>query len=276
MSAVTRPEPDGTAPQAIEVVDFVKRYGDFVAVSGTSFSVPAGAIAALVGPNGAGKTTTIRTLCGILRPTAGRLIIAGQDLTTDPVEVKRRTAYVPDDPPLFDTLTVQEHLQFIASSYRLQDWQRDADEWLTRFNLLEKKHTLASELSRGMRQKVAIACAYLRKPDVLLLDEPMTGLDPPSIRTLKNSIRHQADRGATVLVSSHLLSLVDDLCDHLVLIREGQVLFAGPLEDARQRYGGASRSLEEVFFRLTGQPEDAAPGEHQDGEHQDDERQDGE
>ncbi|QEF99817.1 ABC-type transporter ATP-binding protein EcsA [Stieleria maiorica] len=242
----------------IEVEAFVKRYGDFVAVAGASFAVPAGSVAALVGPNGAGKTTTIRTLCGILRPTAGRLSVAGADLTSDPLLVKQRTAYVPDDPPLFDTLTVWEHLQFIASAYRLADWQRDGDGLLSRFSLSDKKNTLASELSRGMRQKVAIACAYLRSPDVLLLDEPMTGLDPPSIRILKDSIREQSRRGATVLVSSHLLSLVDDLCDFLVLICQGSVLFSGPLDEARTQFGGASRSLEEVFFRLTGQAEPEA------------------
>ncbi|MCA9139298.1 MAG: ABC transporter ATP-binding protein [Planctomycetales bacterium] len=240
----------------IDVTDFVKRYGDFVAVAGTSFSVPTGSIAALVGPNGAGKTTTIRTLCGILRPTQGRLTVAGADIGSDAIEVKKRTAYVPDDPPLFDTLTVYEHLQFVASAYRLSGWEPDADRLLDRFHLAEKRNTLASELSRGMRQEVAIACAYLRRPDVLLLDEPMTGLDPPSIRTLKTTIREQSERGATVLVSSHLLSLVDDLCDHLVLIRKGKVLFSGPLEEARQQFGGASRSLEEVFFRLTGEQEE--------------------
>jgi ABC-2 type transport system ATP-binding protein len=183
------------------------------------------------------------------------LIVAGADLTSETILVKKRTAYVPDDPPLFDNLTVIEHLQFIAASYRLTDWQSDAEDLLNQFNLKEKKNTLASELSRGMRQKVAIACAYLRKPDVLLLDEPMTGLDPPSIRTLKETIREQSARGATVLVSSHLLSLVDDLCDFLVLIREGEVLFSGPMIDARENFGGESGSLEEVFFRLTGDHE---------------------
>lgn len=240
----------------IQAEDFVKRYGDFVAVAGTSFSVPSGAVAALVGPNGAGKTTTIRTLCGILRPTSGRLTVAGADLVTETILVKKRTAYVPDDPPLFDTLTVIEHLQFIAASYRLTDWQSDADRLLDQFNLTDKRNTLASELSRGMRQKVAIACAYLRKPSVLLLDEPMTGLDPPSIRKLKETIREQSARGATVLVSSHLLSLVDDLCDYLVLIRQGKVLFSGPMTEARERFGGVSGSLEEVFFRLTGDLEE--------------------
>ncbi|MCC9601804.1 ABC transporter ATP-binding protein [Stieleria sp. JC731] len=239
----------------IEVSDFVKSYGDFTAVGGASFSVPAGSVAALVGPNGAGKTTTIRTMCGILRPTSGTIKIAGFDLETQSMDVKRQIAYVPDDPPLFDSLTVWEHLQFVASSYQLSTWQDDADQWLTLFELQDKRKTLASELSRGMRQKVAIACAYLRRPQVLLLDEPMTGLDPPSIRRLKETISEQSQRGATVLVSSHLLSLVDDLSDHLVLIRRGEILYSGNLDEARQKYGGERRSLEDVFFNLTSLPE---------------------
>lgn len=235
----------------IAVDQFLKQYGDFVAVAGTSFQVPAGAVAALVGPNGAGKTTTIRTLCGILRPTSGTIQVAGCDLATDALGVKQRTAYVPDDPPLFEAMTVIEHLKFIASAYRLTDWEEEAGRLLDQFELTEKTNTLTSELSRGMRQKVAIACAYLRQPDVLLLDEPMTGLDPPSIRTLKTTIAQQGARGATVLVSSHLLSLVDDLCDYLVLIRRGNVLFHGPMDQARREFGGPNQSLEEVFFRLT-------------------------
>ena len=235
----------------ISVDQFWKQYGEFTAVAGITFDVPAGAIAALVGPNGAGKTTTIRTLCGILRPTSGRIEVAGSDLATDPLGVKKSAAYVPDDPPLFEALTIWEHLQFVASAHQLVDWETDADRLLKQFDLRDKKHTLASELSRGMRQKVAISCAYLRRPDVLLLDEPMTGLDPPSIRTLKQTIADQGSRGATVLVSSHLLSLVDDLCDHLILIRRGELLFGGPLEQARAEFGGPNQSLEEVFFRLT-------------------------
>ena len=245
----------------IEVQNFEKRYGDFVAVAGASFSVPAGAITALVGPNGAGKTTTLRTLCGILRPTSGQIVVAGANIGTAPLEVKQRAAYVPDDPPLFDSLTVFEHLRFIASSFQLTDWKASADELLDRFELTEKRNTLASELSRGMRQKIAIACAYLRRPDVLLLDEPMTGLDPPSIRTLKQSINEQSQRGATILVSSHLLSLVEDLCDFLVMIRRGAVVFSGPMLEAKEKFGGESGSLEEVFFRLTGHHEDNENGQ---------------
>ncbi|MEM6469411.1 MAG: ABC transporter ATP-binding protein [Planctomycetota bacterium] len=235
----------------ITVHEFEKRYGEFVAVSGVSFSVPKGAVAALVGQNGAGKTTTMRTLCGILRPSRGDLSVAGASIVADPISVKWRTAYVPDDPPLFLSLTVWEHLDFVATTYSIENWEAIADGLCERFDLVEKKHVLASGLSRGMRQKVAIVCAYLRSPDVLLLDEPMTGLDPPSIRTLKDTIREQGDRGATILVSSHLLSLVEDLCDHLVLMRKGSVLYCGSMEEARTEFGGSEQSLEEVFFRLT-------------------------
>ena len=242
----------------ISVQGFSKHYGDFLAVNNASFDVPPGAIAALVGPNGAGKTTTIRTLCGLLRPTCGNLVVADANLATDGLEAKRRIAYVPDDPPLFEPLTVYEHLRFIASSYQLPEWTDYADELLSMFALSDKRDTLASELSRGMRQKVAISCAYLRHPKVLLLDEPMTGLDPASIRVLKDSIGSQAQRGATVLVSSHLLSLVDDMCDYLVTIQKGEILFSGSVQEAKNKFGGADTTLEEVFFRLTGKADEPA------------------
>lgn len=242
----------------ISVDRFSKHYGDFVAVDQATFDVPEGAVAALVGPNGAGKTTTIRTLCGLLRPTSGQLVVAGAQLGSNMLEIKRRSAYVPDDPPLFDALTVREHLRFIASSFQLDDWEPNADQLLDQFHLTGKADTLAGELSRGMRQKVAIACAYLRNPKVLLLDEPMTGLDPASIRILKDSIVDQARRGATVLVSSHLLSLVDDMCDHLVAIQKGKILFGGSMQQARAQFGGESATLEDVFFQLT---ENSSPDE---------------
>jgi ABC-2 type transport system ATP-binding protein len=234
----------------ISVTDFVKKYGNFTAVNGLSFEVPTGVVAAMVGPNGAGKTTTIRTLCGILRPTSGDLVVAGHSVNTHVLDVKRRTAYVPDDPPLFDAMTVWEHLRFVASSYRLADWQTAALQWLERFELMEKQHVPAAELSRGMRQKVAIVCAYIRSPRVLLLDEPMTGLDPTSIRTLKESIREHAKQGTTVLVSSHLLDLVEDLCTHLLMMRQGRALFSGTIQQARKEHGNETSRLEDVFFRL--------------------------
>ncbi|MEO8272283.1 MAG: ABC transporter ATP-binding protein [Aureliella sp.] len=235
---------------AIEVVDFRKVYDSTLAAAGISFSLPAGTVGALVGPNGAGKTTTIRALCGIIRPTSGTLRVAGLDVQAEPLKVKQVVAYVPDDPPLFETLTVWEHLRFIASAYQVEDYEQRGAELLTQLNLDSKRNALASELSRGMRQKVAIACAYLHNPAVLFFDEPLTGLDPAAIRLLKRTMVERAEQGATVLVSSHLLALVEDICRHLIVLRHGKCLFSGTVELARESYA-ESGSLEDVFFRVT-------------------------
>jgi ABC-2 type transport system ATP-binding protein len=239
----------------IHVQEYHKAYRETIAVDGLSFEVPAGAILGLVGPNGAGKTTTLRALAGIIRPTRGRLWVAGHDVVNDPVAAKRELAYIPDDPKLFDALTIWEHLQFIASAYRVADFAPKGEALLRQFELEEKRNTMAQELSRGMRQKVAICCAYLHDPRAILFDEPLTGLDPYAIRTLKASIAERAAGGAAVMVSSHLLSLVEDLCTHLLILNRGKCLFSGTLDEARSRYAGlqGDASLEEVFFRATEQ-----------------------
>jgi ABC-2 type transport system ATP-binding protein len=240
----------------IRVEDFHKTYRDTVAVAALSFHVPAGAILGLVGPNGAGKTTTLRALAGIIRPTRGALTIAGHDVLNDAVAAKRELAYIPDDPKLFDALTTWEHLEFIASAYRVADFAAKGTALLQQFELVEKRDTMAQELSRGMRQKVAISCAYLHNPKAILFDEPLTGLDPHAIRTLKASIADRAGAGAAVIVSSHLLALVEDLCTHLLILDKGQRIFYGSLAEARSQYAGlhGDASLEEVFFRATEQP----------------------
>ncbi len=245
---------------SIVVEDYHKHYGDTVAVAGISFTVAPGEVLGLVGPNGAGKTTTMRALAGILTPTRGRLSIAGHDLAREPVAAKAALAYVPDEPRLFDQLTVWEHFRWIAGAYRLgDDWRGRAEELLRRFELSEKRDALASDLSRGMRQKVAIACGYLHQPQAIILDEPLTGLDPRGIRTMKDSIREHAAAGASVLVSSHLLSLVEDLCTTLLVLRRGEQVWHGRLTDLRKEAesDGRKETLEDVFFRLTEGP--AAP-----------------
>jgi ABC-2 type transport system ATP-binding protein len=243
----------------IRVHDYHKSYRETIAVAGLSFEVPAGAILGLVGPNGAGKTTTMRALAGIIRPTRGTLSIAGHDVVADPLAAKRALAYIPDDPKLFDALSVWEHLEFIASAYRVADFVPKGEALLQRFELTEKRKTMAQELSRGMRQKVAICCAYLHEPQAILFDEPLTGLDPHAIRTLKASILERAAAGAAILVSSHLLALVEDLCTHLLILHKGRSLFYGSLAEARVRYADlkGEASLEEVFFRATDQTERA-------------------
>ncbi len=254
------------APQAVpalQVDALIKSYPTLTAVRGLSFAVQPGQVLAMVGPNGAGKTTTMRCIAGILPPTQGAITIAGMSLETKPAEAKKRVAYVPDDPKLFDNLTVWEHLEFIAAAYELRDWQPLANQWLDRFELSPKRDTPTSELSRGMRQKIAVIAAYVREPAFIMLDEPMTGLDPRGIRTMKDSIRERVSAGAGVMLSSHLLALVEDLCDALLIMHKGQRMFFGTIAQARAQFAAqGDASLEDLFFRVTegapAQPE-AAP-----------------
>jgi len=243
----------------IEVVDFHKSYGELVAVSGLSFRVDPGQIVGLVGRNGAGKTTTFRALSGVIPPTQGRLAINGFDLHQSPVEAKRSFAYVPDTPPLFDLLTVWEHLEFVAAAYQVHNFQPRAEELLEQFELTDRRDTVAQELSRGMRQKVGICCGYLHRPPVMLFDEPLTGLDPQAIRILKNSIVDHAAGGMAIMISSHLLSLVEDVCTDLLILSDGRERFCGPLKQLRRHALelGVRASLEDVFFHLTEKPQTA-------------------
>jgi ABC-2 type transport system ATP-binding protein len=247
---------------SILVEDFHKTYGDTVAVAGISFVVAPGEILGLVGPNGAGKTSTLRALAGILTPTRGRLAIAGHDLASQPVAAKAALAYVPDDPRLFDHLTVWEHLRFMAEVYRVPAWRERAELLLAQFELVEKRDAPTAELSRGMRQKVAICCGYLHQPRAILLDEPLTGLDPRGIRTMKDSVQQHAGDGAAVIVSSHLLSLVEDLCTTVLVLHRGRQLLHARLADLRGQLG-EKETLEDLFFRLT-----EGPANHPDTETQ--------
>jgi ABC-2 type transport system ATP-binding protein len=241
----------GKDVSVILVDGFHKTYRETVAVAELSFQVEAGQILGLVGPNGAGKTTTLRSIAGIIPPTRGRLIVGGYDVVSQPVSAKQRFAYIPDEPKLFDTLTVAEHLQFVAAAYGVVNHDEKGLQLLEAFELIDKKDALAQELSRGMRQKVAICCGYLHEPTAILFDEPLTGLDPRGIRTLKQSIIERARGGAAIVVSSHLLSLVEDLCSHLLILDRGRSRFFGPIADARTAFAGLAddAKLEEVFFR---------------------------
>jgi ABC-2 type transport system ATP-binding protein len=254
-------DPAAAHPPVILVDQFHKTYRDTQAVRGVTFGVWPGQTLGLIGPNGAGKTTTMRAACGIIPSTSGRLVIAGHDVAADPVGAKAALAYVPDDPNLFDALTVQEHLEFVAAAYRVRDHRRKANLLLAQFELTEKRNALAQELSRGMRQKVAICCAYLHDPKAVFLDEPLTGLDPRGIRTMKDSLKRLAMQGAAVVISSHLLSLVEDMCTHIVVLHRGQVLFHGSMDEARSaaRAMRPDATLEDMFFELTeGDPQNGS------------------
>jgi ABC-2 type transport system ATP-binding protein len=241
----------------IVVKGFSKTYGKLLAVDDLSFEVPAGQILGLVGPNGAGKTTTLRALAGIIPPTRGVLSIAGYDIVAQPIEAKRRLALVPDQPSLFASLTVFEHLEFTAQVFRLSDWRALAIELLERFELEERRDTVGDELSHGMRQKVVVACALLHQPSALILDEPLTGLDPRGIRTLYDALRESANRGAAVIVSTHLLGELETLCSQYLIVSGGRRLLHGSKDEIRGKLSllKADASLEEIFFRaLEGEP----------------------
>lgn len=244
----------------IDVSGYTKLYGDTVAVRSLSFHVAPGDVLGLVGPNGAGKTTTLRALAGILRPTSGRITVAGIDLQHDPVAAKARLAFIPDEPQLFDYLTVSEHLQFVARLYGVPDAAPRIPALLEELELTTKRDALPPELSRGMKQKLAIACGLLHRPAALLLDEPLTGLDPVGIRRMKETIAARAREGTAVILSSHLLHLVEELCTRLLVIRRGEMVAFGTMQaivDARPELAG--RSLEEMFMALTGDDHHPAP-----------------
>lgn len=250
-----------TSTPAIEVSGLIKRYGSFVAVNGLSFSVAHGEILGLVGPNGAGKTTTLRALGGIHPPTDGRISICGFDIIEDPIEAKRRLAFLPDEPRLFDYLTVEEHLQFTGALYGVGDAKSQLEPLLTEFELLDKRKALPSELSRGMKQKLMIACGFLHRPDVLIFDEPLTGLDPLGIRRMKESILRRAKAGAAVILSSHLLHLVEELCDTVAVIQKGTRLAYGTIDALKWQIAqgrGGDMSLEEAFLKMTETAEEPA------------------
>src|ERR1043165_2849159 len=228
----------------ISVNDLTKLYSNLTAVSHLSFEVGPGEVLGLVGPNGAGKTTTLRCLCGIMAPSTGRIAIAGHDIQTDGVEAKRALAFIPDEPHLFDYLTVEEHLRFVARLYGVSNAEAQIAPLLDELELLYKRP--------------AIASGCLPSPAALILDEPLTGLDPGGMRRMKNTIAARARAGSAVVLSSHLLHLVEELCTKLLIMRKGTCVAYGALSEivaARPELTG--KSLEEIFLALTG--DDRAP-----------------
>lgn len=237
---------------ALEVEGLTKLYGDVVAVSDLSFRVQQGKIVGLVGPNGAGKTTTLRAIAGIHPPTSGSIRVCGFDLAEDPVEAKRRTAFMPDEPKLFDYLTVEEHLRFVSRVYGVEGWREKATALLDELEMTDRRASLPSELSRGMKQKLIIACGLIHEPSLLIFDEPLTGLDPLGIRRMKDTIRRRTEAGASVLLSSHLLHLVEELCDSIVIIHRGRKIAAGTARDLRTLAGQTdNQTLEDAFLTIT-------------------------
>jgi len=229
-------------------------YGSFRAVNDLSFDVNPGEVVGLIGPNGAGKTSTLRCIVGIQAPSAGTILVDGHDIVRDAVEAKRRLAFMADEPQLFEYLTVMEHLRLTARLYQVGNFEARAGALLSELLLIGKEHAVPAELSRGMKQKVAIACGLLHDPAALLFDEPLTGLDPLGIRHMKETIVSRGRCGAAVIVSSHLLHLVEEICTRVVIIDRGVKVADGTLAELRgqSEEAMAGSNLEQIFLSVTG------------------------
>lgn len=234
----------------LDVSGLAKSFGKQVAVDGLSFSVGAGEVVGLVGANGAGKTTTLLSVTGVLRPDRGTVLVAGRDLAKEPVDAKRLLGFVPDEPALFDYLSVEEHLRFIGRLYGVGDIEQRIPELLSDLELGDRRKSLPDELSRGMRQKLALGCAFIHDPKVLLLDEPLTGLDPVGIRRMKDAIRRKAAEGAAVLLSSHLLGVVSELCSRVIVLGHGKALAEGSPAEIAARGPTLGGTLEDAVLDL--------------------------
>jgi ABC-2 type transport system ATP-binding protein len=242
----------------IETTNLVKRYADKLAVDDVSIQVNGGEIFGFLGPNGAGKTTTIKILVGLLHPTAGAVKVAGFDVVQQPVQAKAACGYVPDEPNLYAKLTGRELLRFVGDLYGLDKAQavRRSEELLRLFGLSEAADDTTDSYSHGMKQKTSLAAALVHDPKVLILDEPTVGLDPKSARLIKDILRQMAERGAAVMLSTHILEIAQNMCDRIGIINQGKLVAAGTMDELR-RLGQGESSLEDIFLGLTGGAEDA-------------------
>jgi ABC-2 type transport system ATP-binding protein len=238
----------------IRLQELTKRYGKFTAVDGISLEVSRGELFGLLGPNGAGKTTTMRMIAGILQPTSGSVLVGGVDMLTRPLEAKARIGFIPDRPFVYDKLTGGEFLRFAAALYGQDgaDVERRIDELLEIFDLGAWKHELTEAYSHGMRQKLIICGALVHRPELIVVDEPMVGLDPKSARLLKDLFRQFVNRGGTVLMSTHTLEVAEVMCDRIAIVYRGKVAAQGTMAELRSQTASDAMSLEDLFLKLTG------------------------
>jgi ABC-2 type transport system ATP-binding protein len=228
----------------LEIMNVSKRYGKVLAADSVSFSVSPGEISVLLGPNGAGKTTILKCIAGLLRYDGG-IRIKGFDNRS--IDAKRFFSYVPETPALYDSLTVEEHIEFIARAYSLKNYREYANELFERFDLDDKRNKLGKELSKGMQQKVSICCAVITRPDAILFDEPMIGLDPKAIRELKSLLLELKEAGCALLVSTHIIDSIKEIWDKVLIMNRGKII-----ENRLRTNPESDEELERLFFKVTG------------------------
>jgi ABC-2 type transport system ATP-binding protein len=237
----------------IKITNLTKKYGDQTAVANLNLEIGSGELFGFLGPNGAGKTTTIKMITGILRSSAGNIEINGIDVQKEPEKAKQNIGYIPDDPYLYDRLTAREHLRFVGGLYGMMagDIEKRAGELFTIFGVNGWADKRCEEFSHGMRQKLVFCSALLHNPKVLVVDEPMVGLDPQSTKLVKDLMKRYVEAGNTVFVSTHILSIAEELCDRIGIIHQGNLIEIGSLEELKNKAAKADANLETLFLELT-------------------------
>jgi ABC-2 type transport system ATP-binding protein len=238
----------------IQLKNLTKKYGDFAALTDLDLTIPRGALYGLLGPNGAGKTTALRIIAGILQPTEGTVLVGGYDVQQEPERAKSQLGFIPDRPFIYEKLTGSEFLRFVAGLYGQNgtEVERRIDELLTVWGLAAWRDELLEAYSHGMRQKLIISSALIHRPEVIVVDEPLVGLDPKAARLLKDIFRGFVERGGTVLMSTHTLEVAEALCDRIAIIQNGRICAEGTMDDLRRDAQAGDAGLEEIFLKLTG------------------------
>ncbi len=238
----------------IQLIDLGKRFGNLIAVDSINLKVNPGEVFGFLGPNGAGKTTTIKMMAGLIKPSSGRVIIDGWDLAENPSQAKKVIGFIPDRPFLYEKLTALEFLRFIAGLYNLSSngVEGKIDYLFGLFGLADWQDELIESFSHGMKQRLVMASAFLHQPKLIIVDEPMVGLDPKGAKLVKEIFRGFCDKGGTIFMSTHTLEIAEEVCDRIAIIQEGKIITVGNMKELRERVGSDEEKLESVFFKLTG------------------------
>jgi len=237
----------------IAIQDLRKQYGNFTAVDGVNLDVQPGEIHGFLGPNGAGKTTSIRMIAGLLKPTSGRIVVNGHDLATSPEGAKASLGFIPDRPYIYEKLTAGEFLRFHAGLYGIDgDVDQRVREMLDLFELSRWEHELVESFSHGMKQRLVMCAAFLHRPQAVLVDEPMVGLDPRGAKLIKSVFKRMSERGVAILMSTHTLEVAQEMCDRISIILKGAIIARGTVDELRTMAGTADGELTAVFLKLTG------------------------